>query len=291
VNAKALMTAIDGSPPRGQGKDRSPAGKEARGARMHDAGVRPPQTLPYPDGPADSRGSVVDRRESLRAKLFDIGPGGAVLAAGRERPLVTGEGVRLRFWLAGPSQLDVFGRITWIREPEIAEEGTKYGVEFPQIGQAEQEAIVSYLKETAGVSRKQGLAAEVEEKFKVHQASGRLWIWLNGFLNPAESRQLRLRIEEEVRRLGRAPLLAFLDARRLLACPEESLDEIRDCFASMSERESFLCIVLAFNPVATLQIRRIAQLARIGDSFAYFDDAPQATAYWRKIARGWGVRE
>ncbi len=243
------------------------------------------------DDANERRSALVDRKETTRGRLYDIGPGHAVLSVGGNNAMVVGEGVRLRFRLPDRSQLDLFGRIKWIREPDVLETESKYGVELPEIEETAREEITVYLKENRGAAKKTGLPVEIDEKFKVQQASGRLWIWLNGFLNPAESRQLHRRIDEEILSVGRDPLLVFLDARQLLACPEESLEEVQQCFASMSARETFLCIVLIFNPVAMLQMRRIAQLAGDRNAFVYFNEAQQATAYWRKTTRGWGVQD
>jgi hypothetical protein len=281
------MTAANGSGAARRGNGRLPAGDGPDSGAFKGRAGRSDAGEGVKD-PVESAGTILDRKEAFRGTIFDIGPGSAVLTTDGNASLAMGEGLRLRFRLLDPSYLDLFGRIKWIRNAENAQENRKYGVEFPEIGRPEQDAITLYLRETRGVSRKKGLPVEIEEKFKVQHASGRLLIWLNGFLIPSESRQLRLRVQEEVRSAGRAPLLVFLDARRLLACPEESLEEVRDCFAAMKERESFLCIVLVFNPVAMLQIRRIAQLANAGEAFAYFNDARQATACWRKMTKGWG---
>lgn len=240
-----------------------------------------------------SRSGLFDRKDTVRGTLFDINPGHAVLSVSGNGSMVVGEGIRVRFRPPDLSRLDLFGRIKWIREPDDAGAEPKYGVELPEIEESERKAITSYLKDDRGASAaaRRGLPVEIEEKFTVQQAAGRLWIWLNGFLNPADSQQLRLAIDEEIRSLGRNPLLVFLDARQLLACPEESLEEIRRCFANMSTRETFLCIVLIFNPVAMLQMRRIAQLASSRDAFVYFNEAQQATAYWRRMTLGWGVNK
>ena len=120
----------------------------------------------------------------------------------------------------------------------------------------------------------------VEGRYRVATDGDGVVVRLNGALLAEEVRTLRTCTTAALKGVHSSGINLFVDARRLMACPTESLGELRRWLSDFMLHDPLRGVVLTHRHVTALQLRRLARESETASSLATFRDDHEAIEFW-----------
>jgi hypothetical protein len=253
-----------------------------KGAEMLTGRAASEDRREHPRHDTDWLSEVSNQTDHFSAVIVNVSLGGALVRAAPTASVRPGDCLRLRFRLPGALRIAVCAKVRWVSDRPNAEGQMEFGVRFYGLGRSEREAMVLHARHLSDAAD-ESCDATVHKKYAVRRDGAKIWLWIAGSLNDAESRDLHALVVSRIsERFGR-PLLAFIDVRELATCQSSSLNDFRTWLKMLGRCRPLSGVLVAQDSIASAQVRRLVREAKIADSLVVFSEASQARDFWRDL--------